>query len=153
MSLNVIQKRVKTQTDIWKDLNRSDRLNKRRLIRILEKAKTGTLDIEETQNKFINHTFYYPNYDWDQLKKKIESRAIAMFEEGLIEETKLVLDKYGEDAVALKGIGFREVVLFLKGKIYLKTCKEKVVISHRQYARRQRTWFEGKRRAYKFKYF
>ncbi|MFS8131479.1 MAG: tRNA (adenosine(37)-N6)-dimethylallyltransferase MiaA [Candidatus Dojkabacteria bacterium] len=127
-------------------LNNSDRNNPRRLVRIIEKGDiTKKSNLELGLNTFI----LYPMYNWDELKLKIDLRVDEMFNEGLIEETKGLLEKgYSEESDGLKIMGYKQVIEFLNKKIDLNTCKERVKIAHKQYAKRQRTWFEGNGRNY-----
>ena len=75
-----------------------------------------------------------------------------MFEEGLIEEVENILKMgFTEDLQALNTMGYREVVTYLKGvkdEANFKSMVEKIQNSNIKYARRQRTWFEGKNRNY-----
>ena len=144
-------------------LNNSDKNNPRRLIRLIEKSEMSD-EKREKRNEIaafprlsslisrFHVTFYYPKYDLEELKDKIAKRVDEMFNEGLVEETKKVLELgFPKSSVALQGIGYREVIAYLDGDMTLEECKERVKISHRQYARRQRTWFEGDGRGYDLK--
>ena len=64
-----------------------------------------------------------------------------MFGAGLIDETKQLLDKYGEAARPLGSIGYKQVVQFLKGELDLTNLVPVVQQAHRNYAKRQITWF------------
>ncbi len=76
-----------------------------------------------------------------QLYDRINQRVIAMFEAGLVEETKVLLDRYGESAKPLTSIGYREVVQLLKGELSPPETVAAVQQAHRNYAKRQATWF------------
>jgi len=131
------------------NLNISDRSNPRRLIRVIEKIKNNSqINENHTQNNF-EYDFFYPSFSWQELKVRIENRVEQMFNNGLVNETKEILKMgFPEDSVALQGIGYREVIKFLNNTLDLNTCIELVKISHKQYAKRQKTWFEGKKRNY-----
>jgi len=128
-------------------LNDSDWNNPRRLIRFIEK-----FDIKKPASKtseIKDFLFLYPKYDWEELKNKIDLRVVKMLEDGLIEETKKVLEMgFNENDPGLHVMGYREVVQYIKGEITLDKCIELIQTAHRQYARRQKTWFEGKGRGY-----
>jgi tRNA dimethylallyltransferase len=64
-----------------------------------------------------------------------------MFENGLIEETKALLAKYGESAWALSSLGYKQAVLFLGGEITREQAVQAAQQAHRNYAKRQMTWF------------
>jgi len=77
------------------------------------------------------------------LKQRIASRAEDIFEQGIIEETKDLLDKYGAKAVAgTAGIVYKIAVRVLDGEINEEEAKELFKTADWQYARRQKTWFK-----------
>lgn len=149
LSVNELQA-IALEKQILDQLNESDRQNPRRLIRLIEK---GNSEKSSAPAKY-EFEMYYPKFDWDELKAKIENRVDEMFKEGIVEETKKVLEMgFPEDSVALQGIGYREVLRFLRNEISLPECIQLVKTAHTQYAKRQITWFEGKGRGYQFKFF
>jgi tRNA dimethylallyltransferase len=76
-----------------------------------------------------------------QLYARINSRVEAMFAAGLIEETKELLNRYGDSARPLQSIGYKQVVQHLKGDAELAATISAVQQAHRNYAKRQMTWF------------
>lgn len=79
--------------------------------------------------------------DRKQLYERIEFRVQKMFEAGLVEETRALMAKYGESARPLASIGYKQVAQFLKGQIDEKNLISAVQQAHRNYAKRQITWF------------
>lgn len=78
----------------------------------------------------------------EKLYKKINARVDAMVEEGLIDEVKgLLAHGYKKDTSAMSGIGYRQVVQYLEGKISLAEAIDLVKRDTRRYAKRQMTWF------------
>jgi len=76
------------------------------------------------------------------LHQRIERRAAAMVQRGLIEEVAAVLSEgHAAHAPGLDGIGIKEAVEFLHGQRARDTVAEAITISTRQYAKRQETWF------------
>lgn len=127
-------------------LNKSDQSNKRRLIRLIERQGINNISKEQSQYEYL---FLYPKYTWKELLVKIETRVEGMFKEGLVAETKRVLNLgFSKNSVALQGIGYKQVIEYLEGNFNSQKCIDLVKIAHRQYAKRQRTWFEGKSRNY-----
>ncbi|MBE0573563.1 tRNA (adenosine(37)-N6)-dimethylallyltransferase MiaA [Candidatus Dojkabacteria bacterium] len=127
-------------------LNKSDQSNKRRLIRLIERQGIHNISKEQSQYEYL---FLYPKYTWKELLVKIETRVEGMFKEGLVAETKRVLNLgFSKNSVALQGIGYKQVIEYLEGNFNSQKCIDLVKIAHRQYAKRQRTWFEGKSRNY-----
>jgi tRNA dimethylallyltransferase len=79
--------------------------------------------------------------DRDALYTRINDRARKMFEAGLIDETKRLLEKYGESAYPLGSLGYKQAVQFLRGEIDHKLAVWAAQQAHRNYAKRQMTWF------------
>jgi tRNA dimethylallyltransferase len=75
------------------------------------------------------------------LYDQINSRVLQMFAAGLVEETKHLLEKYGSAAWPLNSIGYKQVVQHLKGEVDLPSTISAVQQAHRNYAKRQMTWF------------
>jgi tRNA dimethylallyltransferase len=75
------------------------------------------------------------------LYERINRRAQQMFDRGLIEETERLLARYGDAAWPLRSLGYRQVVQLLRGERGSDTVLEDVRQAHRNYAKRQMTWF------------
>ena len=75
------------------------------------------------------------------LYARINHRAQQMFENGLVEETKRLLDKYGDTAGPLSSLGYRQAVQFLRGEFTREQALQAAQQSHRNYSKRQMTWF------------
>jgi len=79
----------------------------------------------------------------DRLYAAIEARAAGMIETGLVEEVRLLLDRHvPHDSGPLTALGYRQVVEHLR-QSPTKPLLENIATAHRQYARRQLTWFRG----------
>lgn len=72
---------------------------------------------------------------------RINLRAAQMFEHGLIEETKSLLQKYGTAAGPLASLGYKQAVQFLRGELTREEALLTAQQAHRNYAKRQMTWF------------
>ncbi len=81
------------------------------------------------------------NPEREALYASLNRRAQTMFDAGLVEETKLLLGKYGEKASPLSSLGYRQAVQFLRGEFDCPTALAAVQQAHRNYAKRQMTWF------------
>jgi tRNA dimethylallyltransferase len=77
------------------------------------------------------------------LYERINRRAQKMFDGGLIEETKHLLEKYGDAAGALSSLGYRQAVQFLRGEVTREQALQAAQQAHRNYAKRQMTWFRS----------
>ena len=77
----------------------------------------------------------------DALYRRLNQRARQMFEAGLVEETRRLLEKYGETAWPLSSLGYKQVVQMLRGEFDRQQAVEAAQQAHRNYAKRQMTWF------------
>jgi tRNA dimethylallyltransferase len=75
-----------------------------------------------------------------QLYERLNRRAAAMFEAGLVEETRGLLDRYGP-VKALDSLGYRQAVFLLKEPLSVDEAVKAAQQGHRNFAKRQLTWF------------
>jgi tRNA dimethylallyltransferase len=75
-----------------------------------------------------------------QLYERINVRASVMFAEGLVEETRGLIAHYGHTP-ALASLGYRQAAEFLEGSLTLEQAIAAASQGHRNYAKRQLTWF------------
>ncbi len=81
--------------------------------------------------------------DWEKelLNARIEARTQQIFD-GMCEETRALLSQgYGEDIPALKTLGYPQAIAYLQHALSRAQAVEEVSTKTRQYAKRQRTWF------------
>ena len=77
------------------------------------------------------------------LYRKINERVERMLACGWIEEVEELLQKgYSPQCHALKALGYREVIGYLKGEYPLERLKELIQRNTRRYAKRQLTWLK-----------
>lgn len=77
----------------------------------------------------------------DELRNLIAKRCENMMRNGIVQETQQLLESYGAEAYALKGIGTKECVGFLQGHIHsLKALQEQIFFHTCQLAKRQCTF-------------
>jgi len=81
------------------------------------------------------------NPEREALYTRINQRASKMFERGLIAETELLRKKYGDEARPLTSLGYKQAMQVLRGEIDRKLALEAAQQAHRNYAKRQMTWF------------
>ena len=74
------------------------------------------------------------------LYDRINARARAMFAQGLIEETRELIGRYGL-LPALGSLGYRQAAQYLAGELTLEQAITGASQGHRNYAKRQLTWF------------
>ena len=121
--------------------------DKKRIIRVLEifhkTGKTKTeLEKESRKNEVkYNYKVFAITMDREKLYSRIEKRVDLMLEQGLIEEVKNIIKKYSSFPTSMQGLGYKEVVEYLEGKISKEEMIEKIKKETRHYAKRQLTWF------------
>jgi tRNA dimethylallyltransferase len=81
------------------------------------------------------------NPDRELLYARINRRVEQMFADGLVDETRGLLAKYGDSARPLSSIGYKQVVEHIKRGMGLAETITAVQQVHRNYAKRQMTWF------------
>ena len=79
--------------------------------------------------------------DRHALYDRINQRARRMFETGLIDETELLTQRYGTSARLLSSLGYKQAVQFLGGALTRDQAVQAAQQAHRNYAKRQMTWF------------
>lgn len=81
------------------------------------------------------------NPDRAALYERINARAAEMFSGGLIEETRTLLNRYGPAAGPLGSLGYKQAAQYLSGELSLDAAISAAQQGHRNYAKRQMTWF------------
>ncbi|MDO3649061.1 tRNA (adenosine(37)-N6)-dimethylallyltransferase MiaA [Nocardia mangyaensis] len=76
------------------------------------------------------------------LDARIETRTALMFDTGLVEEVRGLIDVGLRDGqTARRAIGYAQVLAHLDGEYDLAHARERTLIGTRRYVRRQRSWF------------
>jgi tRNA dimethylallyltransferase len=121
--------------------------NPRRIIRALEYYyATGTPLSTAHQTSHVERTFTTQFFGVDverhELYQRINARAEAMFENGIIEETASVLAMgYAPSVNSLNTVGYKECLSLLRGEMSRDRALELTQQNTRRYAKRQLTWF------------
>jgi len=77
------------------------------------------------------------------LYEKINKRTDDMIKNGLIEETKNLIQKgISKEFLKRKAIGYADIIDYLEGKISIEKAIENIKKKTRNYAKRQLTWFK-----------
>lgn len=128
----------------------------KRVIRALEVFKmTGKTIYSFNEGKndeflgipYLLHYFVL-TMDRTKLYDRINKRVDSMLEEGLIDEVKNLKHMgYTTSMQSMKGIGYKEILYYLEGKLSLTEAIELIKKGSRNYAKRQLTWFRKDTRA------
>ena len=122
--------------------------NKQRIYRALEVyrfsgKKISDLHREHIEKRFFNPIYIAIDHEREVLYDRINRRVINMFEMGLMDEVKELIEKYGSELKRLnKTIGYMEVVSHLEGKISYQEMVAQIQQNSRRFAKRQITWFK-----------
>lgn len=76
-----------------------------------------------------------------RLYERINQRAAAMFDRGLIEETSRLIERYGRECRALLSLGYAQAAAVLADAMTREDAIAAAQQGHRNYAKRQMTWF------------
>lgn len=127
-----------------KAANSVEKNDKKKLIRYIEIIKLAgkPLDlVRGVKEKEFNVEWVGLNFPREILYDRINKRVDLMIEQGLIDETKKLLQKHGRISNITDTIGYREVLSYLDGELSLAEAKDKLKQNTRNYAKRQLTWF------------
>ncbi len=140
---NLYEKAVKIDPKAMEKISANDQ---KRILRVLElyhqTGKTKTqLDSESRKEPEYDYKLFAINMDREILYNRINKRVDIMLQNGLVNEVKNIYEKYKEFPTAMQGLGYKEVVEYLEGKVSYKQMVEKIKMESRRYAKRQLTWF------------
>jgi len=147
-----LEKRAKEESsELYSQLTKDDRLNPRRLIRILERIAgfqsavsepTGSRRYARSWNSRPKPTIVGLHVEREVLHQRIEQRVEQMYDSGLIDEARSLIE-FDLSQTALQAIGYAEAFAVLKNEMTMEEAKEQTVIRTRQLAKRQMTWFRN----------
>jgi tRNA dimethylallyltransferase len=146
--LEELQKRL-----VIVDPKASEKINpndKQRIIRALEVYEGTNKRISEfwlmKREKIISYESINFKIDADRkwIYKNCDLRVDYMFENGVIEEVRHLLNKnYSKNSPIMKAIGVDEITLFLNNDITIDRASELIKFKTHQYAKRQITWINN----------
>ena len=112
---------------------------------------------EQRRQEWCQPLFFGLNRPHDELHEIITQRIDAMLNNGWIDEVRDLMSLYSSNSEDKNGdgsedilppsvteaVGYRDIIGYLHGEIDLKTARERIIISTRQFAKRQLTWFRA----------
>jgi len=145
------------QTECWEILQICDPVTAKK-INSEDKIRTiRALEVFYTTGKpiSIQQSFNPPPWkileiglDCNDLNERILKRTKIMFKNGIIEETKNLINRYGMDLPLLKTIGYQEAINVIKNNQKINDAIEITSKKTINFAKRQRTWFRNKNNPY-----
>ena len=122
----------------------------RRMIRALEVARHTGVPLSHRQTQFDQPIdpercqAFVLKLPREQLHDRINRRVAKMFDTGLVDEVRELLQRHGPlSRTARQAVGYREVIDYLGRSDDLRQTQEDVAAHTRRLARRQETWFRS----------
>jgi len=125
-----------------------DPRNVRRVIRALEVCITAGVpfsQLKRSSPEVPALTIGLTTTVREDLYKRIDSRVDDMIERGLVDEVKWLIDHgYSPDLPAMSGLGYKQIVSYLKGETSLEETVQRIKFETHRFARHQYAWFRPK---------
>lgn len=120
----------------------------KRLVRALEVYELTGRPISSFQTEWEGagvhrHAATWIGLSWEKetLNRRINARVKKMMEAGWLEETRGLLERYGElSQTAAEATGYQELIEHVRGRMGLEEAMERIKIGTRQLARKQMKW-------------
>ncbi len=143
----------RTREDLLEELEKVDKItyervkdaNFRRIVRAMELITLLEKPLSEVQiQKEPEYDVEWimpeiPSREW--LYDRINKRVDVMYEMGIVDETKALIEKHGRISNIIDTIGYKEILTYLDGESTLEEALDKLRQHTRNYAKRQLTWF------------
>ena len=132
------------------DPDAADRIhpnNLKKVIRALEAAEAGDkvkdFASEPVPTRDYDSILIGLSRERQELYDRINLRVDLLMEMGLLEEVKSLMEMgLGESDISMKGIGYKEIIGYLKGEYPLEEAVRLIKRNTRHLAKRQMTWFK-----------
>ena len=108
---------------------------------LTEQTKSENDEISKKSKKIYNYLYFAIETEREILYNRINTRVDEMVKRGLFEEVSDIKNKYGFiNTTAMQGIGYREVLYYLRGLVTRTETEELIKRNTRRLAKRQMTW-------------
>ena len=121
--------------------------NVRRVIRAIELAQDGgsyarQLDTLHDRKSRYDARLWAIDVPREELYARIDARVDAMFEEGLVDEVRALVEAgLGDTRTARQAIGYKEILEAFEGSVSMDEARSTIKARTRRYAKRQLSWF------------
>lgn len=121
--------------------------NMKKLVRALERLAGGETSLHAFNDIKHENPLYDPilvglTRDRQELYDRIDRRVLLMMEEGLVEEVSALKEMgLSEEHISMLGIGYKEILAYLRGDMDIVEAAELIQKNTRHLAKRQLTWF------------
>ena len=122
--------------------------NVRRVIRALEMHDDGVSYAQQKSKFSVPRERYHALWfgltrSREVLYERINLRVDLMFEQGLVDEVRGLMDQgLGDALTSMQAIGYKEIIDALRGAITIDEARELIKMRSRRYAKRQLSWFK-----------
>ncbi|HEY1074458.1 MAG TPA: tRNA (adenosine(37)-N6)-dimethylallyltransferase MiaA [Patescibacteria group bacterium] len=145
LSVDALQQRLE---EVGGAVVETDRLNKRRLIRAIERASGNVPEMKNKPLTTNQHTFVLER-SWEEQRDLAPDMVQERLDLGLIDEVRhLLVQGVNKDWLQTMGLSYRLVLRMLEGEFTEMALKENMIHEFRQLMRRQRTWFRRMKQAH-----
>lgn len=122
---------------------RIDPANVRRVVRALEIVQATGRPVPPLEARDPGFTWHIVGLRWPRaaLHARADARVRAMFEAGLVEETRSLVARHGRGYPALESIGYREALAVLDGEYGVEEAVRRTCIATHRLIRMQAAWF------------
>lgn len=122
---------------------RIDPRNSRRVIRALEIVEATGRPVPPLDPRDPGFDWHVIGLRWsrEEIHERADRRVVAMFEEGLIDEVRDLVERCGRDFDALRSIGYREALAVIEGNLTVEEAIERTRIETHRLIRMQANWF------------
>ncbi len=147
-SYKLYRKLLEVDKDYAEKIHPND---KKRIVRALEvyittgKPFSSFLKEHSFRKSRYSFTGFVLNRPKEEIMERIEKRVERMFEKGLVEEVKKLIEMGFENAItSMQAIGYKELIPYIKGEISIEEAKEKIIKNTKSFAKRQIRSFRSK---------
>ena len=122
--------------------------NVRRVIRALEMHDDGVSYARQKSKFSVPRERYHALWfgltrSREVIYERINLRVDLMFEQGLVDEVRSLMDQgLGDALTSMQAIGYKEIIDALRGAITMDEARELIKMRSRRYAKRQLSWFK-----------
>lgn len=118
--------------------------NSRRLVRAIELALAGEVEVEERAP--LRGPIFCVDVSREVRREQISRRLLARLEKGMIDEVRGLLEQVEPDALIRYGLEYKFVTLYLLDKLSYEEMHRGLETAIHQFAKRQMTWARGMER-------
>ena len=128
--------------DSAEKLHCNDRVRVVRAIEVTKALGVPFSQVKGTKDNEYDIEWIFPQIPSREiLYDRINKRVDLMLEQGLVKETKFLLNKHGRIKNLVNTIGYQEIIKYLDNELDLNQAVELIKQNTRRYAKRQLTWF------------